>query len=74
MSADLWVLACGRLAMPFLFSRACMRAMFPSSLSRSTHSAGVSRSHFETPASARRPLWARAATSSEAKPLTEDGT
>ena len=32
------------------FSAACIVAMLRSSLSRSTHSAGVSRSHFEMPA------------------------
>ena len=51
MAAHLCVLACGRVAMPFRVSVACIFAMFCSILSRSTQSAGVSRSHFEMPTS-----------------------
>ena len=49
IAAVLCVLACGRAPRPKPFSRDCMVAMFDSSASRSTHSAGVSRSHFDTP-------------------------
>src|SRR5574339_1238577 len=49
IAAHLCVLAWGRLGSPYLFSAACMVAMFFSILSRSTHSAGVSSSHFDTP-------------------------
>ena len=49
IAAVLWVLACGRAPRPKPFSRDCMVAMFDSSASRSTHSAGVSRSHFDMP-------------------------
>ena len=49
MSADLCVFACGR-APTFVPARlARIAAMFCSSLSRSSTSAGVSRSHFDTP-------------------------
>jgi hypothetical protein len=44
-------LPCGRLATFSAASLVCSVAMFCSNASRSTHSAGVSRSHFDTPAS-----------------------
>src|SRR5689334_11356768 len=49
IAAHLCVFECGRLGSPVFFSAACMVAMFFSILSRSTHSAGVSSSHLETP-------------------------
>src|SRR4029453_13886680 len=49
IAAHLCVLACGRLGSPFFFSVASIVAIFFSILSRSTQSAGVSSSHFETP-------------------------
>ena len=49
IAGHLCVLACGRVATPVPASFAFIVARFCSSLSRSTHSAGVSRSHFETP-------------------------
>ena len=49
IAAHLCVFACGRLGRPYFFSAACIVAMFFSILSRSTQSAGVSSSHFETP-------------------------
>ena len=49
MSALLWVLACGRVASPNRLTSACIFAMLASSRSRSTHRAGVSRSHLEIP-------------------------
>ena len=55
----LCVFACGRLA---TLSGARFRridAMFCSILSRSTHSAGVSRSHFDTPVRSPASAWAR---------------
>jgi hypothetical protein len=45
----LWVLAWGRLTTFIAASFFFIVAMFCSNLSRSTHSAGVSRSHLETP-------------------------
>src|SRR4026207_476317 len=49
IAAHLCVFACGRLGRPYFFSAACIVATFFSILSRSTHSAGVSSSHFDTP-------------------------
>ena len=49
IAAHLCVFACGRLGSPYFFIAACMIATFFSILSRSTQSAGVSSSHFETP-------------------------
>src|SRR5688572_19568311 len=49
IAAHLCVFACGRLGRPNVFSAACIVATFFSILSRSTHSAGVSSSHFDTP-------------------------
>src|SRR5688500_195185 len=49
MAAHLCVFACGLLGSPYFFIAACIVATFFSILSRSTHSAGVSSSHFETP-------------------------
>ena len=49
IAADLCVFACGRLGRPYCFNAACIVRTFFSSLSRSTTSAGVSRSHFEIP-------------------------
>src|SRR5215469_2866883 len=43
-SADLWVLACGRSAIPRSRSRAAVEARFASMMSRSSSSAGVSSS------------------------------
>ena len=45
----LCVFACGRVATPVVASFAFIVARFCSSLSRSTHNAGVSSSHLETP-------------------------
>jgi hypothetical protein len=45
----LCVFACGRLGRPYRFIAACIVATFFSILSRSTQSAGVSSSHFDTP-------------------------
>ena len=73
MSALLWVLACGRVARPKRFTAVCILAMLRSSRSRSTHSAGVSRSHFEMPMAAWLPV-SRAATSDAEYPLTGRGT
>ncbi len=50
IAAHLCVLACGRTAILFALHSRCSFAMLRSSLSRSTQSAGVSRSHFEMPA------------------------
>src|SRR4029450_1677989 len=49
IAAHLCVFACGRLGRPYFFNAACIVATFFSILSRSTHSAGVSSSHFDTP-------------------------
>src|SRR4029079_5017601 len=49
IAAHLCVLACGRLGRPYFFSASCIVWTFFSILSRSRHSAGVSRSHFDTP-------------------------
>jgi hypothetical protein len=49
IAAHLWVFACGRLGRPNFFSAACIVSTFFSILSRSTHSAGVSSSHFDSP-------------------------
>ena len=43
ISADLWVFACGRSAMPLARVKAAMDAMLRSSASRSTTRAGVAR-------------------------------
>jgi hypothetical protein len=52
IAGHLCVFACGRLAIFSSASRDRIVATFCSSLSRSTQSAGVSRSHLETPLSA----------------------
>ena len=49
IAAHLCVFACGRLGRPYFFSAACIVSTFFSILSRSTQSAGVSSSHFDTP-------------------------
>ena len=50
IAAHLCVLACGRTAILLALQVRCILAMFRSILSRSSQSAGVSRSHFEMPA------------------------
>ncbi len=50
IAAHLCVFACGRTAILFALQVRCILAMLRSSLSRSTQSAGVSRSDFEMPA------------------------
>ena len=64
-AGHLCVLACGRLAMPFRPTVRCIVAMFASKASRSTSSAGVSRSHTDMPKPVSSPpvCDARAATS-----------
>ena len=49
IAAHLCVLACGRLSSLLRRNAACIFAMLASSLSRSTHKRGVSRSHLEMP-------------------------
>ena len=55
IAGHLWVLACGRLAMPLRATVRCMVAMLASSASRSTTRAGVSRSQIDRPSSVSSP-------------------